>query len=92
MHEPGVSGFEFLRPLVLEMVADDPSKRPTMDEVASQFLKIIEKLPWWKLRSRAVKNSEAPLSKPFRAVYHVLWTASMMLLLKSAIPSPKPLH
>ncbi|KAJ3991610.1 kinase-like domain-containing protein [Lentinula boryana] len=92
MHEPGISGFEFLRPLVKDMVADDPYERPTMDEVASRFFDIIDKLPWWKLRVRAVKKNEFPLATPFRAVYHVFWTASMMLLLKPAIPSPKPLH
>ncbi|KAJ4499794.1 hypothetical protein C8R41DRAFT_915115 [Lentinula lateritia] len=91
MRQPGVSGFEFLRPLVSDMVADDPSKRPTMDEVASRFSGIVGKLRWWKLRSRAVQKDEF-LSTPFRAVYHLFWTASMMLLLKPAIPSPKPLH
>ncbi|KAJ3800673.1 hypothetical protein GGU11DRAFT_742286 [Lentinula aff. detonsa] len=34
--EPGVSGFEFLRGLqvVKDMIADDPSERPIMDEAA----------------------------------------------------------
>ncbi|KAJ3846558.1 hypothetical protein EV368DRAFT_88825 [Lentinula lateritia] len=91
MRQPGVSGFEFLRPLVSDMVADDPSKRPTMDEVASRFSGIVGKLRWWKLRSRAVQKDEF-LSTPFRTIYHLFWTASMMLLLKPAIPSPKPLH
>ncbi|KAJ3748356.1 kinase-like domain-containing protein [Lentinula detonsa] len=92
MEEPGISGFEFLRPLVKDMVVDDPSKRPTMDEVMPRFSAIIDKVPWWKLRARAAKKDEFLLLKPFRAVYHVFWTASMMLLLKPAIPSPKPLH
>ncbi|KAJ3914612.1 kinase-like domain-containing protein [Lentinula edodes] len=86
-----LSGFEFLRPLVSDMVADDPSKRPTMDEVASRFTGIVGKLRWWKLRSRAVQKDEF-FSTPFRAIYHIFWTASMMLLLKPAIPSPKPLR
>ncbi|KAJ3782090.1 kinase-like domain-containing protein [Lentinula aff. detonsa] len=92
MEEPGISGFEFLRPLVKDMVVDDPSKRPTMDEVMPRFSAIIDKVPWWKLRARAAKKDEFLLVKPFRAVYHVFWTASMMLLLKPAIPSPKPLQ
>ncbi|KAJ4481367.1 kinase-like domain-containing protein [Lentinula edodes] len=86
--KPGVYGFEFLRPLVNDMIADDPSSRPTMAEVASRFSDLSAKLRWWKLRSRAVQKDEV-LAKPFRAVYHVFWTASMMLLLKPAIPSPK---
>ncbi|KAJ3845460.1 hypothetical protein EV361DRAFT_947874 [Lentinula raphanica] len=92
MHDPGMSGFEFLRPVVEDMVVDDPAKRPTMDEVASRFSQIIQKVPWWKLRARAAKKDEFPLTKPFRAFYHVFWTASMMLLSKPAIPSPKSIH
>ncbi|KAJ3720052.1 kinase-like domain-containing protein [Lentinula raphanica] len=92
LHKPGVSGFEFLRPLVTDMIADDPSKRPTMDEVLSRFSQIINKISWWKLRSRAIKRDEAPLSKPFRAIYHIFWTTSMLVLRKPAIPYPKPLH
>ncbi|KAJ4499775.1 kinase-like domain-containing protein [Lentinula lateritia] len=90
-YKPGVHGFEFLRPLVNDMIADDPSSRPTMTEVSSRFSDLVRKLPWWKLRSRAVQKDEF-FTTPFRAVYHLFWTASMMLLLKPAIPSPKPLH
>ncbi|KAJ3848564.1 hypothetical protein EV368DRAFT_86473 [Lentinula lateritia] len=88
---PGVHGFEFLRPLVNDMIVDDPSNRPTMNEVASRFSSIVGKLRWWKLRSRAVQKDEF-LTTPFRALYHIFWTASMMLLLKPAIPVPKGLH
>ncbi|KAJ3908078.1 hypothetical protein F5879DRAFT_919380 [Lentinula edodes] len=88
---PGVHGFEFLRPLVNDMIADDPSNRPTMNEVASRFSTIVGKLRWWKLRSRAVQKDEF-LTTPFRALYHIFWTASMMLLFKPAIPVPKGLH
>ncbi|KAJ3867622.1 hypothetical protein EV359DRAFT_78387 [Lentinula novae-zelandiae] len=90
-YKPGVHGFEFLRPLVNDMIADDPSSRPAMTEVSSRFSDLVRKLPWWKLRSRAVQKDEF-FATPFRAVYHLFWTASMMLLLKPAIPSPKPLH
>ncbi|KAJ3867624.1 hypothetical protein EV359DRAFT_34082 [Lentinula novae-zelandiae] len=86
-----IHGFEFLRPLVNDMIADDPSNRPTMNEVASRFSTIVGKLRWWKLRSRAVQKDEF-LTTPFRALYHIFWTASMMLLLKPAIPVPKGLH
>ncbi|KAF9073656.1 hypothetical protein BDP27DRAFT_288585 [Rhodocollybia butyracea] len=86
----GIRGLEFLGPLIESMMADDPTKRPTMDEVASQFTAIVSKLPWWKLRARAAKKDELSSSKPFRAVYHILWTSSMVLMRKPAIPSPKP--
>ncbi|KAF9073652.1 kinase-like domain-containing protein [Rhodocollybia butyracea] len=89
-HLPGIHGLAFLEPLVEDMMNEDPTKRPTMDEVASRFSAIVKKLPWWKLRSRAAKKDEFPLFKPFRAVYHFLWTSSMMLMLKPAIPSTAP--
>ncbi|KAJ3871501.1 hypothetical protein F5051DRAFT_423278, partial [Lentinula edodes] len=88
LSSPGVDGLEFLRPLVNDMIVDDPFKRPNMDEVASRFSIIMKTVPSWKLRSRAVRKNEFPLLKPFRAIHHLLWTTSMMLLLKPAIPTP----
>ncbi|GAW07004.1 other 1 protein kinase [Lentinula edodes] len=43
-YKPGVHGFEFLRPLVNDMIADDPSNRPTMTEVSSRFSDLVRKL------------------------------------------------
>ncbi|KAF9073653.1 kinase-like domain-containing protein [Rhodocollybia butyracea] len=86
---PGIHGLEFLEGLVEAMMADNPTERPTMDEVASRFSAIVQKLPWWKLRARAAKKNEFMILKPFRALHHILWTFSMMLMLKPAIPSSK---
>ncbi|KAJ3892365.1 kinase-like domain-containing protein [Lentinula edodes] len=83
-----IDGLEFLRPLVNDMIVDDPFKRPNMDEVASRFSIIMKIVPSWELRSRAIRKNEFPLLKPFRAIHHLLWTTSMMLLLKPAIPTP----
>ncbi|KAG6920132.1 hypothetical protein DXG01_004898 [Tephrocybe rancida] len=44
-------GFEFMRGLISDMVNDDPSKRPTMDEVVARFDQIIASLSEWTLRS-----------------------------------------
>ncbi|KAJ6496860.1 hypothetical protein DFH09DRAFT_945771 [Mycena vulgaris] len=44
-------GFEFMRPLVSDMVQDDPAKRPTIDEVVARFDEIRAGLSSWKLRS-----------------------------------------
>ncbi|KAF9073655.1 kinase-like domain-containing protein [Rhodocollybia butyracea] len=87
---PGIHGLKFLAELVDDMMADDPAKRPTMDEVASRFSVIVQKQPWWKLRTRAVKKDEIIFLKPFRTLHHILWTFSMMLMLKPAIPCPRP--
>ena len=37
--------------LVTDMVQNDPTKRPTMDEVVTRFSEIRGKLNTWKLRS-----------------------------------------
>jgi serine/threonine protein kinase len=37
-------GFEFMEPLVTDMVQNDPTKRPTMDEVVTRFSEIRGKL------------------------------------------------
>ncbi|KAJ6496871.1 hypothetical protein DFH09DRAFT_1103500 [Mycena vulgaris] len=44
-------GFAFMRPLVSDMVQDDPAKRPTIDEVVARFDEIRAGLSSWKLRS-----------------------------------------
>ncbi|TFK74321.1 hypothetical protein BDN72DRAFT_833673 [Pluteus cervinus] len=48
----GYYGTDFLRPLIQDMVQDDPTKRPTIDEVVTRFEDICKKLGPWKLRSR----------------------------------------
>lgn len=52
-------GVEFMQPLVDDMVQDDPSRRPTMDEVLSGFEALQRSIPWWRLRSRLV-NLDMP--------------------------------
>ncbi|KAJ6538827.1 hypothetical protein DFH09DRAFT_1368731 [Mycena vulgaris] len=62
---PGMKGLAFLRPLVEEMMQDDPTERPTMDEVSGKFR--------WTLRARAAEKDEAPpMLGFFLSVIH--WT------------------
>lgn len=51
-------GLEFMLPLLQDMCQDDPTKRPTMDEVVSRFTEIMNHLSCWKLRSRLVDEEE----------------------------------
>ncbi|KAJ7148994.1 hypothetical protein C8R43DRAFT_925245, partial [Mycena crocata] len=51
-------GFEFMKALADDMTAEDPAKRPTMDEVVERFAVIRNGLSSWKLRSRVVKASD----------------------------------
>jgi len=46
-----------MEPLV-DMVHDDPTKRPRTDEVVTRFREIKGKLITWKLRSRIVRRDE----------------------------------
>ncbi|KAJ7267690.1 kinase-like domain-containing protein [Mycena haematopus] len=65
----GKRGFEFMRPLVNDMVQDDPTKRPTIDEVVARFAEIQKGLSSWKLRSRVLGKREYPYL-PQRVVGH----------------------
>ena len=52
------SGFDFLRPLVADMVRDEPSARPSMDIVVDQFAAIRRGLSERSLRSRVASKME----------------------------------
>ncbi|KAJ7155629.1 kinase-like domain-containing protein [Mycena filopes] len=48
----------FLKPLVEEMVQNDPKLRPTIDQVAEKFDRLRSGLHWWTLRARAAERGE----------------------------------
>jgi len=52
------NGFEFMSALVADMVQDDPTKRPTADELVARMDDIGQSLSNWKLRSRVVKKND----------------------------------
>lgn len=82
-----VTNLSFMAPLVADMVQDDPSKRPTIDEVVARFEMLRKTLPWWKLRSRLVRRDEPTLFKIPRAINHAFRTMGYVLILRSAVPS-----
>ncbi|KIK55647.1 hypothetical protein GYMLUDRAFT_175241 [Collybiopsis luxurians FD-317 M1] len=45
---------------IMDTTHDDPTARPTMNEVVVRFEKIRKRLSWWKLRSR-VSDKTVPL-------------------------------
>lgn len=77
---------DFLRPLVDAMVVDDPSKRPTIDEVITQFEEIVKRLSWVKLRSRIVYK-ESSIGRAYRRVRHILRTIGYIATFRPAIPT-----
>jgi hypothetical protein len=74
--------------LVTDMVQDDPSSRPTMDEVVSRFSEIGGKLSSWKLRSRIARKKELWPVTAWRSVRHWYRTVGYVLGRKAAIPEP----
>ncbi|KAI0039689.1 hypothetical protein FA95DRAFT_1567014, partial [Auriscalpium vulgare] len=52
-------GFEFIKPLVADMVQEDPSLRPTISVISAA-------LTTWTLRSRLVGRKDSSILGPFR--------------------------
>lgn len=75
--------------LVADMVQEDPTKRPKMDEVVTRFSEIKSKLSTWKLRSRISRRNELWPVAAWRSVDHWCRTVTYVLARKAAIPEPK---
>ena len=82
-------GFEFMEPLITDMVQDDPTKRPTMEVVVTRFSEIRGKLGTWKLRSRITRRDELWPISVWRSVHHWYCTIGYVLGRKAAIPEHK---
>ena len=82
-------GFGFMETLIADMVQDDPTKRPKMDEVVTRFREIKGKLSSWKLRSRIARRKEIWVLTVWRSVGHWYRTIGYVLGRKAAIPEPK---
>ncbi|KAJ7267689.1 kinase-like domain-containing protein [Mycena haematopus] len=87
LQEDGKLGFEFMRPLVNDMVQDDPTKRPTIDEVVARFAEIQKGLSSWKLRSRVLGKQEYPYI-PQRVVGHWYRRIRSIIMRVPALPVP----
>jgi len=76
-------GFDFIRPLVNDMVLKTPSARPTMDSVVTRFEEIVAKLPQDKLHSRIVYRDEFFLTIVFVNVEQ--WYRRMTQFLRGSL-------
>jgi hypothetical protein len=81
-------GFEFLRPLITDMVQDDPAKRPTMKQAVARLEEILNGLSTWKLRSRVVLQGDSSFFGFFRFISH--WSRRIGYILRRvpALPTP----
>ena len=73
--------------LVKDMVQDDPSKRPTMDQVVLRFEHIRRQLSSYKLRSRVTDPGEGGIEMAFNSVTHLFRRIKYTLHRTPAIPS-----
>ncbi|KAJ7782422.1 hypothetical protein DFH07DRAFT_874537 [Mycena maculata] len=79
-------GFEFMEPLVADMVNTDPALRPTMEEVVDRFEEIVHSLSSWKLRSRVAKDKDS-----FGITYIIAhWMRRLQLVVGRYSPIPMP--
>lgn len=79
-----------MEPLVHDMVQDDPTQRPTIDEAIRRFSEIRKTLSWWKLRSRLVQKDNDFDGKGgfFTTMGHVLRTIGYVITFRPAVPLP----
>lgn len=80
-------GFDFMQPLVADMVQDDPNQRPTIDEVVARFEKIRQDLGSWKLRSRVVKRWDSMIPSIYRSITH--WYRRITFIMTRTPSVPK---
>ena len=74
--------------LIADMTLDDPTKRPTAQEVVSRFEGIKRGLSVWKLRSRIVRRNEILPVTVWRSSKHLYRTVRYVLAKKPAVPEP----
>ena len=76
-----------MKPLIDDMIQDDPSERPSIGEAKARFEKIRDSLSWWKLRSRVVYRKDWSITGFYRACRHVVRTGVLLATSgKRAVP------
>ncbi|KII90244.1 hypothetical protein PLICRDRAFT_138811 [Plicaturopsis crispa FD-325 SS-3] len=82
-------GFDFMQPLVVDMIQDDPVKRPDIHEVAARFEVIRRSLSRWKLRSRVYRRDRSgDYERAFTFVR--FWFRRLGLVIRRVPPIPTP--
>ena len=81
--------FDFMKPLINDMMKEKPGDRPNIEEVVERFETICASLSWWRLRSRFVYRNEIAVLSLFRSCRHVVRTVAYMVKGIPALPSPR---
>jgi len=74
--------------LVADMVQDDPTKRPNMEEVSLRFADIQKRLSWWTLRAMLTRQSDERFLLFLKGIKHVFRTAGYIV--RRLPPRPVP--
>ncbi|KAJ7151754.1 kinase-like domain-containing protein [Mycena crocata] len=85
-HTSRKRGFDFMEPLMADMVNTDPSLRPSMDEVVDRFEELVRGLSSWKLRSRVAKDKHS--FGVFLSISHWIRKSQLVVGRYPAIPMP----
>ncbi|KAJ6507324.1 kinase-like domain-containing protein [Mycena vitilis] len=83
-----IKGFEFMHELLADMCLEDPTKRPTIDEVVDRFSRIKAEVSEWRLRSRFKTEKRFFLLDIIHATGHWIRQIQFALMHLPAIPSP----
>ncbi|KAI0027073.1 hypothetical protein K488DRAFT_63044 [Vararia minispora EC-137] len=80
-------GFEFMYPLLADMLEPDPAKRPSAERLYAHFLMARAQLSSAKSRSRLIERGGEPaLTAAYRNCRHWLLTVGRLLLGVPAVP------
>lgn len=80
-------GVEFMKPLVEDMVADDPTNRPTIDNVLARFRQIHASVGHRKRRSRLADQRESVARQARRNVKHAFIAIGHIIASHPAVPT-----
>ncbi len=75
-----------MKDLVASMTQDDPSKRPLIEDVLQEFVRIRESLRKSKLRSAITSKNVPKVFKIFRRARQSVWTVWYTMSRRPAIP------
>ncbi|KAJ7635354.1 hypothetical protein FB45DRAFT_744247 [Roridomyces roridus] len=80
---PDIRGFDFMRGLLADMMNDDPTKRPKMNEVVERLDHIQSGLWWWKSRARFAAADESFVMRFRSDVAH--WAGQIIQMVKGTL-------
>ena len=75
-----------MKPLIADMVQDDPTKRPDIDECVYRLEQIVASLSSWKLRSQVRQSDDLTAGYIYRFFPH--WFRRISYIVRGIPPIP----